>query len=304
MTTGWGLQMVGWVARLSPVATGQSQEPLRQGTALSRPSGDDQDGVVPRDGAQDARLVDMVDRRCQVVGGSRRRPDHHEVGRDPCGDQQLLALSAQARAHLPQARGHSGGAITALSGHGVHERLALTHLDGTQLDEVTGQGCLSDVKAVTREDLQELALGSHAAAPESVQDELTSASLGLRYHEAGSSPCKNPGSALTKESSWAVVMTSGGASLSTSGVGALMMKPPARARSATSAATSARSTMARSRPAPRTPKITGWASAATESSRWLPAAVACASSPWLSIVSRTARPAAAASGLPPKVEPC
>ena len=64
-----------------------------------------------------------------------------------------------------------------------------------------------------------------------------------------------PGRAATKESSCDSVMIRGGASRSTSGRGALTMKPASSAASATAGATGAVSVTARSRPRPRTPVI-------------------------------------------------
>src|ERR1035437_7483118 len=266
--------MVRGVDRLSPLAPGQGQQPVRQGSALPLSTGDDQDGVVARDGAQDVALVRVVQSRRQVVGSSRRRAHHDEVGRYPCGDEQLLTLSPQARAHLFGAGGHPGGTVAALTGHGIHQGLALAHLDRAQLDEVARQGCLGDGKTVAGQDLQKLALGPDTLAPENIQDELTSPGPGPGNHEVCSSPSSRVGSAATNDSICALVTISGGASRITSGVGALTMKPALSPRSATTADTSADSSMARSRPAPRTPRLRGWASAATDWTRRLPTAVA------------------------------
>src|ERR1039458_2392921 len=120
---------IGWRDRVSSLATGQGQQPAGKGPALRRATGDDHDGVVARDGAKDVRLVRVVNGRSQVVRGSGRRPHDHQVGRDSCSHEELLALSPQARAHLIRAGGHPGGAIAALAGHGIHEGLTLTYLD-------------------------------------------------------------------------------------------------------------------------------------------------------------------------------
>jgi len=69
-----------------------------------------------------------------------------------------------------------------LPGHGIDQGLTLAHLDCAQLDKVTAQGCLCDVETLSRQDLQELSLGSHALASEDVEDQLAPASPGLGYH--------------------------------------------------------------------------------------------------------------------------
>jgi len=109
-------------------------------------------------GSVQSRLVSVVKRRCQVVGSSGRRAHHHEVGRGTCGDEELLALPSQARAHLLQRRCHPDGSIAAHPGHGIDQGLAFSYLDRTQLDKVTAQGRLSDVETVSRQDPQQLSL--------------------------------------------------------------------------------------------------------------------------------------------------
>jgi hypothetical protein len=124
----------------------------------------------------------VVERRSQVVGGSGRGAHDNEVGGCARCDEELLALSPQSRAHLVEAGGNPCRAVAALPGHRIDQSLALAHLDGAQLDEVTAQGCLRDVETLSRQDLQELALGSHALASEDVQDQLTPARPRLGYH--------------------------------------------------------------------------------------------------------------------------
>src|SRR5207247_893710 len=96
---------------------------------------------------------------------------------------------------------------------------------------------------------------------------------------------------------------SGGASRMASGCTALTRNPARRAAASTSGATSAVSTTARHSPAPRTPASSGWLIWARPAARCSPTDVTWASSPSRSMVSSTARAAAQATGLPPKVEP-
>ena len=112
------------------------------------------------------------------------------------------------------------------------------------------------------------------------------------------------GSAATNVSSWASVTISGGASRSTCGRGALITKPASSAASATAGAIGSASTMPRSSPLPRTAVTWGWSSARISAASRSPAAVARSSRPSRSMIPITARPAAAATGLPPKVVPC
>ena len=96
-------------------------------------------------------------------------------------------------------------------------------------------------------------------------------------------------------------MTRGGARRTRSGVGLLTMKPWASAAAATSADSGRDRSRPTSRPRPRTSGTRS--SAASPARRRSPMAVACSSRPSFSMVSRTARAAAQATGLPPKVVP-
>src|SRR5690606_8537151 len=68
---------------------GQFEERLGDLVSAVRVAGDDEDGVVARDGAEDGRPFGVVDRRRQVLGGPGRGPHHDQVGRRLGRDQQL-----------------------------------------------------------------------------------------------------------------------------------------------------------------------------------------------------------------------
>src|SRR5581483_8839856 len=120
-------------------------------------------------------------------------------------------------------------------------------------------------------------------------------------HELTSS--RMAGSAAVNWPASAAVRISGGASLIASGCTALTRKPARRAAASTPGASGAVSATARHRPAPRTPATSGWLTWPRPAARCSPTSVTFASSPSRSIVSSTARAAAQATGLPPKVEP-
>ena len=89
-----------------------------------------------------------------------------------------------------------------------------------------------------------------------------------------------------------------------SGATGLTMKPASRARAATAAERSPASVMARSRPAPRMPVTSGCPRRRSRALEVLAGLAGVVEQALGSIVSSTASPAAQASGLPPKVEPC
>ena len=110
-----------------------------------------------------------------------------------------------------------------------------------------------------------------------------------------------PGQAARNLSASSRVSTRGGARRTRSGVGPLRMKPRACAAATTAADSGTARVSPIRRPAPRTSVTRG--SAARPSRRCAPRTAACSSRPSFSMVSMTARPAAQATGLPPKVVP-
>src|SRR5690606_12098919 len=110
-----------------------------------------------------------------------------------------------------------------------------------------------------------------------------------------------PDQAAASASTSASVSTSGGTNRIRSGPVALRMKPASWPATTASAATSAATVSPTIRPAPPT-SVTRSSAASAPRSR-SPVVTLRSSSPSPSTVSRTARAAAAASGLPPKVVP-
>src|SRR5450759_1112007 len=114
----------------------------------------------------------------------------------------------------------------------------------------------------------------------------------------------SPAMNVTKVSACAQVRMSGGASRTASGVGAFTMKPASRAAWNTCGATGAVSSIASSSPSPRTPAMSGLPLDVSAVRRYSPTVRTFASRPSRSITPSVARAAAAATGFPPKVEPC
>src|SRR5690606_1295988 len=107
----------------------------------------------------------------------------------------------------------------------------------------------------------------------------------------------------TASSTSASVITSGGRSLMTLDPPEIVNSPACRSAPMTGAAFSL-SSMPIIRPRPRTSRILSLSSAVRPATSRAPRVTAFAIRPRASISSSTARPAAAASGLPPKVVPC
>ena len=113
-----------------------------------------------------------------------------------------------------------------------------------------------------------------------------------------------PGSAVTKLSICASVMTSGGASRMTSGAAALTRNPASRAAASASLARGAVSTTPHSSPRPRMWSTSGWPSDSMPWRNDLPNTSARRTRSSAASTRSTARAAAVQTGLPPKVLPC
>src|SRR5690606_5111874 len=120
---------------------------------------------------------------------------------------------------------------------------------------------------------------------------------------SGAAASRIAGSASVNDRACSSVRISGGASRSATGATALTRKPASRAATSAAAACGPVRTAARHSPRPRTPASSGWPADSMPAARTSPTFTALASRPSFSIVVRTARAAATATGFPPNVLP-
>jgi len=129
----------------------------------------------------------MVDRRCEVLGRTRRGSQDHQVGAPLGGDEQLVRHPGKSRLESGRLTG-SRRTVTAFPRYGVHELTGgIANLHRTDLDQVTGQRRLTDNEAGLREQIREFGLRAHRLPAEQVDDALLPCGLRRRYGDTHAS---------------------------------------------------------------------------------------------------------------------
>ncbi|CAL9384604.1 hypothetical protein SUDANB21_01140 [Streptomyces sp. enrichment culture] len=147
---------------------------------------DQQQRVVPGNGAENVMQLGLIDGGSQELRRPRRRPEHHEIRGRLRGDQQLLREPPHPLllGRLPQRR--TRRAEPALARHGVDQiPVVVADLHRVQLVEVAGERRLGDAQPVVGEQLRELALRPHRLPVEDVHDPAVPRGTGLRHGRPG-----------------------------------------------------------------------------------------------------------------------
>jgi hypothetical protein len=197
----------------------------RRPAALGRRR-DQQNRVIPGDGAQDTRRVrcdaSIVDARWLAAPGGVRNTT------------RLPDASAVTSNSSNNRRSRDGTCSTARrggAGDGIHKAAASAHLDRAERFQIARERRLGDLDARVGEQREQLALRAHRAVGEQPRD--LGPTGGRRCGDHGGSPASatssRPGKAATNVSSSWASMTSGGANRSASGATALTMNPASRA---------------------------------------------------------------------------
>src|SRR5690348_16591178 len=150
----------------------QSGELLNAG--LDGPAGalafrDDENGVVPRDGADDLRPPGAVDGHGQGLRGARRGFQYEQwpdtVDGDEHGGEELLQVRPRGGADF-------------VGGRVVGRAIGRRHLGEPQLPDVPGEGRLRDVEPLRGQELAQLLLAAHGIAA----DHLENGGVALGFH--------------------------------------------------------------------------------------------------------------------------
>ena len=152
---------------------GESQQSLDEGVAALGVAADDQDGVVAGDAAECRGQVGLVERRGEELRGTRRGSQYDEVVGRLGADEQFVAEPGQPVLGSCRVDRGPRSAVAAFARDGVHEHAArVAHPDGIELDQVAGQGRLSDVQSRLVEQRCQLRLRSNRLVVEQFDDSL------------------------------------------------------------------------------------------------------------------------------------
>ena len=147
-------------------------------------AGDDQQSVVPRDGAEDVGEADLVQRRGEELRRARRGAQHGQVGAALGAGEQVGQQPGE-----PGGRGLRGAQRGVLRRQHVGRRGAVgaAHLDRAELVQVPGQRRLGDLDAGAGQQRGQVRLRGHRLR----LDELADAGLARAAARRGHRRCRH-----------------------------------------------------------------------------------------------------------------
>ena len=126
-------------------------------------------------------LRGMVDRRGEVLSGTRRGAEHDEIGRALGGDQELTEYAGEPGVRRCTVRGRPRGPVATLGWHGIHEpAVGVPHAYGIELDQIARDRRRRRIDSVRVEQLREITLRAYELVAEQLDDELLAGGLGRR----------------------------------------------------------------------------------------------------------------------------